>query len=63
MISAHDDLVRRIDDNVVDIESNVMGAQDQLVKYMSNISSNRWLMIKIFLVMIIFFLVFALFFA
>ena len=63
MISAHDDLVRRIDHNVEDVEANVLGAQDQLMRYMSSVGSNRWLMIRMFLVMIVFFLIFVLFFA
>ena len=63
MISQHDDYVQRIDANIYDVESNVVGAQNQLLQYYNNISSNRGLMIKMFLTMIIFFLVFVLFFA
>lgn len=63
MISAHDDLVRRIDYNVESVESNVTEGQRQLVRYMSSISSNRWLMAKIFMTVIFFFLLFVLFFA
>lgn len=53
----------RIDDNVMDAEENVNRGQQQLMKYMNNLSSNRWLMAKIFSVLIFFFLVFVLFFA
>ncbi|KAI3632631.1 hypothetical protein MIR68_009737 [Amoeboaphelidium protococcarum] len=63
MISQHDDLVRRIDDNVEDIESNVFNAQNQLTRYMQSLSSNRWLMAKIFAVLIVFFITFIMFFA
>ncbi|KAI3646311.1 hypothetical protein MP228_009239 [Amoeboaphelidium protococcarum] len=63
MISQHDDLVRRIDDNVEDIESNVFNAQNQLTRYMQGLSSNRWLMAKIFAVLIVFFITFIMFFA
>lgn len=50
----------RIDQNTEDIEMNVMGAQRELLKYYANISSNRWLMIKIFATIIFFFLLFTL---
>lgn len=39
---------------------NVMGAQRELLKYYTNISSNRWLMIKVFATVIFFFLLFTL---
>jgi syntaxin 5 len=38
----------------MDISSNVSGAQRELLKYYSGISSNRWLMLKIFGVLIVF---------
>ncbi|KAJ3209582.1 cis-Golgi t-SNARE syntaxin [Dinochytrium kinnereticum] len=52
------EMIQRIDDNVVDMEMNVSGAHDQLLKYFQNLSSNRWLMIKVFAVLVFFFLVF-----
>ena len=42
---------------------NVEGAQGQLLKYLTSISSNRWLMVKIFMVLVIFLLVFVVFIA
>lgn len=48
----------RIDQNTDDIEMNVMGAQRELLKYYTSISSNRWLLIKIFVTIILFFLLF-----
>lgn len=63
MISAHDDLVRRIDSNVEDIEANVGGAQQQLARYMRDMQGNRWLMAKVFGVVLLFFLLFVFFFA
>ena len=53
----------RIDHNVEDLETNVSRGQHELLKYMNNLSSSRWLMIKMFLALIFFFLVFVLFFA
>ena len=53
----------RIDSNVDEVETNVGEAQKQLVKYLQSISSDRWLMIKIFGVLIFFFLIFVVFLA
>ena len=51
----------RIDENMDDTLVIVEGAQEQLLKHLNNISSNRWLMSKIFIVLIIFLLIFVLF--
>jgi hypothetical protein len=53
----------RIDENMDDTLANVEGAQGQLLKYLNSISSNRWLIIKIFFVLVTFLLVFVLFVA
>lgn len=53
----------RIDENMDDTLANVEGAQGALLKYLSSISSNRWLMIKIFFVLIFFLMVFLFFVA
>ncbi|KMT14148.1 hypothetical protein BVRB_4g079690 [Beta vulgaris subsp. vulgaris] len=50
----YDDLEMGIDENMEDTLANVEGAQNQLTRYLSSISSNRWLMIKIFFVLIVF---------
>ncbi|KAF9174584.1 cis-Golgi t-SNARE syntaxin [Mortierella sp. AD010] len=52
MVSEQRDMVQRIDANTDDIESNVAGAQTELLKYYSYVSSNRWLMVKVFTVLI-----------
>ncbi|KAF9437128.1 cis-Golgi t-SNARE syntaxin [Entomortierella beljakovae] len=52
MVSEQRDMVQRIDANTDDIESNVVGAQTELLKYYSYVSSNRWLMVKVFAVLI-----------
>lgn len=56
----HDLLIHRIDANTDDIVTNVGGAQRELLKYYARVVSNRWLMIKIFGVLIIFFLLWVL---
>lgn len=50
----------RIEANTDDIELNINEAQNQLLRYYRNISSDRWLMIKIFLTIIFVFLVISL---
>ncbi|KAF9586669.1 cis-Golgi t-SNARE syntaxin [Lunasporangiospora selenospora] len=52
MVSEQREMVQRIDNNTEDIESNVAGAQTELLKYYSYVSSNRWLMVKVFAVII-----------
>lgn len=55
--------VERIDTNVQDAELNIEAAHAQIVKYFKSISSNRWLMIKVFGVLIFFFIFFVVFLA
>ncbi|KAG0225576.1 t-SNARE [Mortierella sp. GBAus27b] len=52
MVSEQRDMVQRIDANTEDIEANVAGAQTELLKYYKYVSSNRWLMVKVFAVLI-----------
>lgn len=61
MVSQQGEIAIRIDENMEETLGNVEGAQNQLVRYLNSISSNRWLMIKIFFVLIVF-LMFFLFF-
>lgn len=60
MVAEQRETVQRIDADTMDIASNVSGAQRELLKYYASISSNRWLMLKIFGVLIVFFLLFIL---
>ena len=53
----------RIDENVDESLVNVEGAQVALLKHLTKISSNRWLMIKIFFVLVVFLLIFLIFFS
>ena len=48
----------RIDENIDDTLSNVESAQTQLLKYLDTISSNRWLVMKIFAVLMVFMVIF-----
>jgi t-SNARE complex subunit (syntaxin) len=56
-------ILDRIDENMDDTLSNVEGAQGQLHKYLTRISSNRWLIIKIFIVLLVLLLIFIVFVA
>jgi t-SNARE complex subunit (syntaxin) len=53
----------RIDDNMVETTANVEGAQGELLKYLNNISSNRWLLMKIFFVLMVLLMIFIFFVA
>lgn len=57
------ELAIRIDENVDDTLANVDSAQAQLLKYLNSISSNRWLIMKIFFVLMMFLIVFIVFVA
>lgn len=54
MVAEQRETVQRIDADTIDIANNVQGAQRELLKYYSSISSNRWLMLKVFGVLIVF---------
>ncbi|GAA5869136.1 hypothetical protein JCM3774_003961 [Rhodotorula dairenensis] len=60
MVAVQGEQVTRIDADTEDIAANVSGAQSELLKYYASVSSNRWLMMKVFGVLIVFFLLFVL---
>ena len=57
------ELTIRIDENVDDTLANVDSAQAQLLRYLNSISSNRWLVMKIFAVLLVFLIIFVVFIA
>ncbi|CAN6331600.1 unnamed protein product [Urochloa humidicola] len=61
MVSEQVELAIRIDEDMDGTLVNVEGAQGQLLKHLDSISSNKWLMSKIFVVLIVFILIFVLF--
>ncbi|KAG8003965.1 Syntaxin-5 [Nibea albiflora] len=63
MVKEQEETIQRIDANVEDTQLNVEAAHTEILKYFQSVSSNRWLMIKIFLVLIVFFIIFVVFFA
>merc|ERR1719289_589277 len=58
LVSEQEEQIKRTDMNVEDTEMNVEAAHSELLKYFQSISSNRWLIIKIFFVLIVFFIAF-----
>ncbi|VEU24303.1 DEKNAAC105580 [Brettanomyces naardenensis] len=60
MVQEQGEVIQRIDNNVEDVSLNIGGAQRELLKYYNNISNNRWLMLKIFGILIVFFLLWVL---
>jgi len=60
MVSIQGEQIQRIDADVEDTVDNVEGAQRELLKYWSRVSGNRWLVAKMFGVLMIFFLLWVL---
>ncbi|KAG7158223.1 Syntaxin-5-like [Homarus americanus] len=63
MVKEQEELVHRIDANVDETGLNVEAAHSELLKYFKSVSSNRMLMIKVFGIMIVFFVIFVVFMA
>lgn len=63
MVAQQGELAIRIDDNMEESLANVEGARSALLRHLNQISSNRWLMIKIFAILIFFLLIFIFFVA
>lgn len=60
MVSEQAEQIQRIDANTDDVVDNVAGAQRELMKYWARVQGNRWLVAKLFGVLMIFFLVWVL---
>jgi t-SNARE complex subunit (syntaxin) len=63
MVSEQGEMVQRIDMNMEEMQLNVQRGQEQLLRYLRSISGNRGLIIKLFVVAIIFILIYAIFLA
>lgn len=53
MVSEQSEMIQRIDANTEDVVDNVEGAQRELMKYWGRVQGNRWLVAKMFGVMMI----------
>lgn len=60
MVSEQSEMIERIDANTESVVENVQGAQKELLKYWGRVSGNRWLIAKMFGVLMIFFLLWVL---
>ncbi|KAF8544736.1 t-SNARE [Trichophaea hybrida] len=60
MVGEQRDMIQRIDHETEDVVANVEGGQRELLKYFARVSSNRWLVVKMFGVLMIFFLLWVL---
>ncbi|KAG0640438.1 t-SNARE [Tuber brumale] len=60
MVGEQSEMIQRIDHETEDVVANVEGGQRELLKYWSRVSSNRWLVVKMFGVLMIFFLLWVL---
>ncbi|KAJ5210877.1 t-SNARE [Penicillium cf. griseofulvum] len=60
MVSEQSEMIQRIDANTEDVVDNVQGAQRELMKYWTRVSGNRWLVAKMFGILMIFFLLWVL---
>ncbi|KAK2150428.1 hypothetical protein LSH36_405g00044 [Paralvinella palmiformis] len=58
MVKEQEEMVGRIDHNVEETTLNVEAAHGEILKYFQSVTSNRWLMLKIFGVLIVFFIIF-----
>lgn len=56
-------MLSRIDDNMDESLANVESARSALLRHLNRISSNRWLLIKIFAIIILFLMIFVFFVA
>lgn len=61
MVKEQEEIVERIDTNVQDAEMNIEAAHSEILKYFQSVTKNRWLMIKIFSVLLFFFIFFVMF--
>ncbi|KAL7267693.1 Integral membrane protein SED5 [Rhizina undulata] len=60
MVGEQSEMIQRIDHETEDVVTNVEGGQRELLKYWGRVSSNRWLVVKMFGVLMIFFLLWVL---
>ncbi|KAK1297990.1 Syntaxin-31 [Acorus calamus] len=61
MVAQQGEIAIRIDDNMEESLMNVENARSALLQNLNRISSNRWLLIKIFVILILFLMVFVFF--
>lgn len=63
MVAEQHDTVMRIDSNIESAELSIESAHGEIMKYFQSVTNNRWLMVKVFGTLVIFFIIFIVFFA
>ncbi|XP_015706843.1 syntaxin-5 [Coturnix japonica] len=63
MVKEQEDTIQRIDSGVDEAQLHVEAAHTELLRYFRSVSSQRWLLLKAFLIIILFFILFVVFFA
>uniref|UniRef100_UPI00358F3552 syntaxin-5 isoform X2 n=1 Tax=Myxine glutinosa TaxID=7769 RepID=UPI00358F3552 len=63
MVKEQEEQILRIDSNVDDTQLNVEAVHSELLRYFQSVTNNRWLIVKVFLVLILFFVIFVVFLA
>lgn len=63
IVKEQEEMVDSIEENVNNVSDNVNLGYKEILKYFQSVSSDRWLMVKIFGVLIFFFLLFIIFMA
>lgn len=58
LVAEQGETVQRIDYNIEDMSINVLSGQNQLARYLRHVSSNRFLIAKMFIAFIIFIIIF-----
>lgn len=58
LVAEQGETVQRIDFNIEDMNMNVMSGQNQLARYLRRVSSNRLLIAKMFIALILFIIIF-----
>nr|XP_058141997.1 syntaxin-5-like [Dasypus novemcinctus] len=63
MVKEQEETIQRIDENVLGAQLDVDAAHSEILKYFQSVTSNQWLMVKIFLILIVVFIIFVVFLA
>lgn len=58
MVQVQDEQITRIDTNISETAGNVEAAHEALLNYFASMSSNRWLILKVFGILFFFFVIF-----
>jgi len=63
MVAEQQETVMRIDSNIDSTEMSIDAAHGEILKYFQSVTNNRWLMVKVFGTLVLFFIIFIVFFS